>query len=111
MTDVIRVFLVDDHAVVRRGLASYLDGEDDLEVIGQAGNGRRALDEIAVVASTPDGLPDNGRGFDPTTPRPGHLGLMTMRERTAQIGADLQLTTAPGSGTTVRLTMPSPAAR
>jgi DNA-binding NarL/FixJ family response regulator len=24
------VFLVDDHAVVRRGLASYLDGEDDI---------------------------------------------------------------------------------
>jgi DNA-binding NarL/FixJ family response regulator len=58
MTDVIRVFLVDDHAVVRRGLASYLDGEDDIEVIGQAANGRRALDEIAVVANTPGGLPD-----------------------------------------------------
>jgi DNA-binding NarL/FixJ family response regulator len=58
MIEQIRVFLVDDHAVVRRGLASYLDGEDDIEVIGQAGNGRRALDELAVVANAPGGLPD-----------------------------------------------------
>jgi DNA-binding NarL/FixJ family response regulator len=58
MAEQIRVFLVDDHAVVRRGLASYLDGEDDIAVIGQAGNGRRALDEIAVLANSPAGLPD-----------------------------------------------------
>jgi DNA-binding NarL/FixJ family response regulator len=58
MTGRIRVFLVDDHAVVRRGLASYLDGEDDIEVIGSAGDGRRALDEITVVANSPAGLPD-----------------------------------------------------
>jgi signal transduction histidine kinase len=64
------------------------------------------LDDAVAVTVT-----DNGRGFDPTTPRPGHLGMTTMRERTAQIGADLQLTTAPGSGTTVRLTLPSPTAR
>jgi DNA-binding NarL/FixJ family response regulator len=58
MSERIRVFLVDDHAVVRRGLASYLDGEDDLEVAGQAGNGRRVLDELAVLANAPAGLPD-----------------------------------------------------
>ena len=58
MSEPISVFLVDDHAVVRRGLASYLDGEDDIDVIGQAGNGRRALDEIAVAANASDGLPD-----------------------------------------------------
>src|SRR3954469_6611935 len=57
MADQIRVFLVDDHAVVRRGLASYLDGEDDIDVIGQADNGRRALDELAVLANSPAGLP------------------------------------------------------
>jgi DNA-binding NarL/FixJ family response regulator len=58
MSERIRVFLVDDHAVVRRGLASYLDGEVDLEVAGQAAGGRRALDELAVLANTPAGLPD-----------------------------------------------------
>jgi DNA-binding NarL/FixJ family response regulator len=58
MSEQIGVFLVDDHAVVRRGLASYLDGEDDIAVVGQAGNGRRALDELAVLANSPTGLPD-----------------------------------------------------
>lgn len=53
----ITVFLVDDHAVVRRGLASYLDGEDDILVVGQADNGRRAIDELAVLANTAR-LPD-----------------------------------------------------
>jgi DNA-binding NarL/FixJ family response regulator len=31
----IRVFLVDDHEVVRRGVASLLEDEDDLEVVGE----------------------------------------------------------------------------
>jgi DNA-binding NarL/FixJ family response regulator len=46
---VITVFLVDDHAVVRRGLASYLEGEDDVDVVGQAANGREALSRLAVL--------------------------------------------------------------
>ncbi|MGM7774551.1 response regulator [Arthrobacter sp. KNU-44] len=52
---IIRVFIVDDHAVVRRGLASYLSGEDGIDVIGQAENGRQALDELAILvhAGTP----------------------------------------------------------
>lgn len=58
MNETVTVFLVDDHAVVRRGLASYLDGEDDLRVVGQAGNGRQALDELAVLANGEAGLPD-----------------------------------------------------
>src|SRR4051812_11285827 len=58
MSEQISVFLVDDHAVVRRGLASYLDGEDDLEVVGQACDGRRALAELAVLANSPGGPPD-----------------------------------------------------
>ncbi len=53
----IGVFLVDDHAVVRRGLASFLDSEDDIAVVGQADSGRRAIDELAVLANT-SGLPD-----------------------------------------------------
>jgi DNA-binding NarL/FixJ family response regulator len=41
--DRIRVLVVDDHAVVRRGLTSFLDGEPDLEVVGEAGSGAQAL--------------------------------------------------------------------
>jgi two-component system, NarL family, response regulator LiaR len=48
----IRVLLVDDHVVVRRGLRLVFDLEDDLEVVGEAGDGREAL--VQVAALTPD---------------------------------------------------------
>jgi DNA-binding NarL/FixJ family response regulator len=44
--DTIRVFLVDDHGVVRRGLRSYLGIFDDIEVVGDASDGQLALAEI-----------------------------------------------------------------
>jgi DNA-binding NarL/FixJ family response regulator len=43
----IRVLVVDDHEVVRRGLLGFLEGEPDLEVVGDADGGPRALDLIA----------------------------------------------------------------
>jgi two-component system nitrate/nitrite sensor histidine kinase NarX len=46
---------------------------------------------------------DDGRGFDPEDIAPDHLGLGIMRERAETIGADLQIQTAPGSGSRVRL--------
>jgi DNA-binding NarL/FixJ family response regulator len=49
---VIRVVVVDDHAVVRSGLRLLLDAEDDLEVVGEAGNARDAV--FAVRAELPD---------------------------------------------------------
>lgn len=55
--EAIRVFLVDDHTVVRAGLAAYLDTEPGIVVIGEAGNGRDAINQIAVLANT-DALPD-----------------------------------------------------
>ena len=49
MTAPIRIVLVDDHAVVRSGLAQLLGGADDIEVVGLAGEGAEAL---AVVRET-----------------------------------------------------------
>jgi PAS domain S-box-containing protein len=47
---------------------------------------------------------DDGRGFDPTAPRsPRHHGLAGMRERAQQVGGRLEIDSAPGVGTTVRL--------
>jgi DNA-binding NarL/FixJ family response regulator len=40
----IRVLLVDDHAVVRRGLLGFLELLDDITVVGEAENGQRAID-------------------------------------------------------------------
>jgi two-component system response regulator NreC len=39
----ISVVLVDDHAVVRSGIRLLLDGQDEIEVIGEAGNAKDAL--------------------------------------------------------------------
>ncbi len=43
----IRVLVVDDHEVVRRGLQAFLGGEADLEVVGDAAGGSEALELLA----------------------------------------------------------------
>jgi len=53
----IRVFLVDDHVVVRRGMRAFFEMLDEIEVIGEAADGQAALDELAVKAARDD-LPD-----------------------------------------------------
>jgi signal transduction histidine kinase len=51
---------------------------------------------------------DDGHGFDPGDPelRSRHLGLTSMEERAAELGGRLQISSAPGAGTTVRLELP-----
>lgn len=43
MTETIRVMIVDDHDIVRRGLSTFLNGYDDLVLVGEAANGQDAL--------------------------------------------------------------------
>jgi two-component system, NarL family, response regulator LiaR len=50
--DKIMVMLVDDHAIVRQGLRTYLELQPDIEVVGEAGDGN------AAVAMARDKLPD-----------------------------------------------------
>src|SRR3990172_5350948 len=63
----IRLLLVDDHAVVRSGLRMLLESEADVEIVGEAGTAREALD--GVMGLKPDvvlmdiGLPDRS-GID-----------------------------------------------
>jgi two-component system, NarL family, response regulator NreC len=49
---VIRVVVVDDHAVVRAGLRLLLDAEEDIETVGEAGDAREAVFEVR--SSKPD---------------------------------------------------------
>ena len=44
MPDAIRILIVDDHAVVRKGLAMVLRLEPDIEIVGEAENGRSGLE-------------------------------------------------------------------
>ena len=62
-----RVFLVDDHEVVRSGIAGVLDAQPDLQVVGEASSCAEAIRRIAAtrpdVAVLDVMLPD-GSGID-----------------------------------------------
>ena len=45
--EAIRVLVVDDHALFRRGLQMVLEQEDDIEVVGEAGDGAEAVEKAA----------------------------------------------------------------
>jgi signal transduction histidine kinase len=51
-------------------------------------------------------ITDDGRGFDPAASRPGHFGLHSMRERAAAFGGTLELISADGVGTQIRVCIP-----
>jgi signal transduction histidine kinase len=65
-----------------------------------------------VLESTPVSLQlsvkDDGSGFsrENGNVRPGHYGLIGMKERAAQIGAELSLVSEPGRGTVVSVVLP-----
>lgn len=48
----IRVLVVDDHDMVRRGIVSYLETEEDIEVVGEAADGKQAI--AAAMQHRPD---------------------------------------------------------
>jgi DNA-binding NarL/FixJ family response regulator len=46
VNETVRIFLLDDHEVVRRGVRDLLEAEDDFEVVGEAGTAEEALSRI-----------------------------------------------------------------
>ena len=50
---------------------------------------------------------DNGAGFDATRAKPGSFGLVGMRERALMLGGTVDIATAPGCGTTIRVLIPT----
>ncbi|MEV4622965.1 response regulator transcription factor [Asanoa sp. NPDC049573] len=75
MTDRIRVLVVDDHAIVRQGLRSFLDVQDDLEVVGEAADGAEAV--VRAAELLPDVVLLDLR-------MPGTDGVAALREMTAR---------------------------
>ncbi|MGC2417214.1 MAG: response regulator transcription factor [Candidatus Acidiferrales bacterium] len=45
---VIRILVVDDHPVVRQGVAGLVQGQPDMSIVGQASNGREAIQQFRV---------------------------------------------------------------
>ena len=96
----IRVLLADDHAVVRQGLRTFLDLQDDIEVVAEAGDGEAAID--AATRTDPDVIL-----LDLVMPRLDGVGaLKRLRESRARIivltsfGEDERLFTALRAGAT-----------
>lgn len=66
-TPAIRVYLLDDHAVVRRGLRAVLELEDDLVVVGEAGTVAEGIAEILELVpdvAVLDGRLPDGHGIE-----------------------------------------------
>jgi NarL family two-component system response regulator LiaR len=49
MKESISILIVDDHEIVREGLRTLLGDFDDLEVVGEAGDGRQAIEQVAEL--------------------------------------------------------------
>jgi PAS domain S-box-containing protein len=76
------------HNVVKHAHASHVDL-------------RLAANNGSVVLE----VRDDGKGFDAGQSFPGHMGLVSMRERATSLGAYLDVESAQGKGTTVRLSL------
>ena len=55
--ETLKVLIVDDHAIARRGISAYLEVLEDIEAIGQAVDGQDALEQLAEL-DTYGNLPD-----------------------------------------------------
>ena len=75
----------------------------------------RATSAVLQLAQQADTLllvvRDDGRGFDPTASFPGHLGLRSMRERAAKVGARFTIKSAPGQGACIEARVALPVER
>lgn len=56
--DTIRVLLVDDQEIIRRGMATILRFTPGIDVVGEAGNGNQAIAQVEALAASAGGAPD-----------------------------------------------------
>ena len=111
----------------REGLAIEVDGPDErlpiaaeaeeqLYRVGQEAQANvvkhaRATSATVRVAATDNSasieVNDDGRGFDPAAVGPDHFGLRSMRGRVADLEGRLEVTSAPGRGTVLRVEVPA----
>ncbi len=93
-----RILIADDHAVLRAGLKMLLDAEPDLEVIGEANDGREVLDQVALLRPDVILLDLAMPGLDGLAALPqlkeilpqAHILVLTMHEDQAYLRQALQ---------------------
>jgi signal transduction histidine kinase len=87
--------------------ALYRIAQEALTNATKHGRAGRAVVEIRELGDIVRlSVRDDGRGFDPSAGSDG-FGLLGMRERTTMLGGELQITTAPGAGTTISASIPA----
>jgi GAF domain-containing protein len=85
-------------------IALYRIAQETLSNTGKHAGASRAEIHLRQRAGTVGlHLTDNGRGFDPSSTPPGHLGLSIMHERARGIGARLRIESRPGAGTRIHV--------
>jgi signal transduction histidine kinase len=93
---------------LERKQALYRIGQEALHNIVKHARARTVL----LRMSRQDGelileVCDDGKGFDPTGPFPGHFGLQSMQERAAQLGGACSIESTPAQGTCLRVHIPT----
>lgn len=97
-TTPLRVYIVDDHAVVRRGIRSFLELQDDIVVVGEAESGEEAL---AALLPPPSDLKPDVVLLDLVLPGMG--GLEVVRElKAASVPASVVVLSSAADGGQVR---------
>ena len=111
----------------REGLVVQVDGPDERlplgpeveeqlyrlgqEALANVVKHARASSAMVHIAANDDTVTvevhDDGRGFDPAAVGPEHFGLRSMQGRVADLGGQLEITSAPGQGTVLRVEVPA----
>ncbi|WP_326622802.1 response regulator transcription factor [Streptomyces decoyicus] len=79
----LRVFILDDHEVVRRGVRDLLEAEEDIEVVGEAGDARQALARVPAARPLVAVLDVRLGGTE--GPESDHEGIEVCRELRARV--------------------------
>ena len=86
----------------------YRLGQEALANVVKHARATSAAVRIAATEETVSvEVSDDGRGFDPAAVGPEHFGLRSMRGRVADLGGRLEVTSAPGRGTVLRVEVPA----
>ncbi|MGH3158156.1 MAG: GAF domain-containing sensor histidine kinase [Streptosporangiaceae bacterium] len=89
-----------------RDAAAYRVAQEALHnALRHSAAGQIEISVTRTAAQATVEVTDDGQGFTPDAPGAG-LGLTSMRQRAAEIGATLSITSSPGAGTTVKLEIP-----